>query len=137
MRRLWCWCLLPWLVLGAGASCASTKGADEVLAERATAAPREYAVGSDVAWRLVGRTFEMAGFTDVVEQREKQSVTARRDLSAESAATIAAAWIEPVSDATTRVRFKTMREKGSVGRPAASEEELHTRLAGLVGLEGR
>jgi hypothetical protein len=135
MRHHWAWLAVPALVAVATTSCASTKGPNDVLADRATAFGREYAVKSDDAWRLVGRTFEMAGFTDVAEHRDRQAMTARRDRSGESAATVVAAWIEPIADDRTRVAFKSVREQGTIGRAAASEEELHVRLSGLVGLE--
>jgi hypothetical protein len=125
------------LLLGAVSGCTSTRDAGDVLAGKANGDAREYKVEPDTAWRLVAKTFEQAGFTSVEEKRDQSAVVARRDLSGESSATLAAGWIDPLKDGMTRITFSTIRGTAAAVRSPASEEELHVRFAGLVGLEGR
>lgn len=137
MRSALPWVIACGLLFGAVPGCGTTRGTGDVLAEKSSADAREYRVDKDTAWRLASRTLELAGFTGIVEHREQSSITAERKLSGESSATVAAAWIEAAGDGMTRVSFATIRQSAMAPRSPASENELHVRFAGLVGLEGR
>jgi hypothetical protein len=137
MRSALVWMLACGLVFAVVPGCGTPRGSADVLAEKPSAEAREYRVDTETAWRLATRTFELAGFTGIVEHRDQSSITAERKLSGESSATVAAAWIEAAGDGMTRVSFATIRQSAASPRSPASENELHVRFAGLVGLEGR
>lgn len=124
-------------MLAAAAACGSSRGVNDVLAERRSADAREYKVEPDAAWRLVRQTFEQAGFAGIEERRGESAVVAERTVTGESSSTLAAGWIEPLKDGMTRVSFATIRGSSVAPRSPVSESELHVRFAGLVGLEGR
>jgi hypothetical protein len=125
------------LLFGVVSGCTTTRDASDVLAEKASGEAREYKVATDTAWRLVTKTFEQAGFTTVEGKRDQSAVVAKRDVSGESSATLAAGWIDPLKDGTARITVATMRGTGAALRSPASEDALHVRFPGLVGLEAR
>lgn len=137
MRGGWLGALLLGATLVAGTACETTRSRAEVLATKDSGEARVYDVDAGTARRLAAKTLEAAGFRDLEEDAGGASMTARRKLSGESSATLAAAWIEDAGPKSSRVTFATLREVSVAVRSPASTEELHARFAGFVQLEGR
>lgn len=125
-------------LLVSATGCQATRTHGDVLGTKSDGDARVYNnVDTGTAWRLAIKALENSGFSEIQEHREQMAISAAREMSTESSATLAAAWIEDAGSGASRVTFSTSRELAAAIRSPVSPAELHVRFAGLVQMEGK